>query len=466
MQQKINILIGTAIITLLGLISIQAYLIYNTYELKKDAFLNETKKVINRIDDETASLNDIEEIWGLRLMGLLADYKYGSLSKEEFIFKLTKTADSSNAEYNRLYKEQLAKSELGYDVKYKKNIHRIILLDSVQNDTIYSLKENKPVFLVGENFEDASGYRISNARWQSNYQEESRLYGGEPRDVEFEFRVDTQDRMNISEWKRIVLGRMVTILVGSILLLLFVVGLFYYSISNLIKQKKVADVKTDFINNITHELKTPLATLAIATKSLKKQEIVEAPEAFENTLGIVERQNSRLQKLIDQVMTNSLGSEDLVLHKEQLVDDVYFKNIVSDFSLSVQSKDLNIALEIEPKEVMLRIDRFLFTTALLNILENAVKYGKETVAIKVQTQLKNNQYQIDISDNGIGISEKNKEVIFDKFYRVTSGNVHNVKGLGLGLYYTKQVIDAHSGEISLQSELHKGTTFSIIIPVN
>ncbi len=466
MQQKINILIGTAIITLLGLISIQAYLIYNTYELKKDAFLNETKKVINRIDDETASLNDIEEIWGLRLMGLLADYKYGSLSKEEFIFKLTKTADSSNAEYNRLYKEQLAKSELGYDVKYKKNIHRIILLDSVQNDTIYSLKENKPVFLVGENFEDATGYRISNARWQSNYQEESRLYGGEPRDVEFEFRVDTQDRMNISEWKRIVLGRMVTILVGSILLLLFVVGLFYYSISNLIKQKKVADVKTDFINNITHELKTPLATLAIATKSLKKQEIVEAPEAFENTLGIVERQNSRLQKLIDQVMTNSLGSEDLVLHKEQLVDDVYFKNIVSDFSLSVQSKDLNIALEIEPKEVMLRIDRFLFTTALLNILENAVKYGKETVAIKVQTQLKNNQYQIDISDNGIGISEKNKEVIFDKFYRVTSGNVHNVKGLGLGLYYTKQVIDAHSGEISLQSELHKGTTFSIIIPVN
>lgn len=466
MQQKINILIGTAIITLLGLISIQAYLIYNTYELKKDAFLNETKKVINRIDDETASLNDIEEIWGLRLMGLLADYKYGSLSKEEFIFKLTKTADSSNAEYNRLYKEQLAKSELGYDVKYKKNIHRIILLDSVQNDTIYSLKENKPVFLVGENFEDATGYRISNARWQSNYQEESRLYGGEPRDVEFEFRVDTQDRMNISEWKRIVLGRMVTILVGSILLLLFVVGLFYYSISNLIKQKKVADVKTDFINNITHELKTPLATLAIATKSLKKQEIVEAPEAFENTLGIVERQNSRLQKLIDQVMTNSLGSEDLVLHKEQLVDDVYFKNIVSDFSLSVQSKDLNIDLEIEPKEVMLRIDRFLFTTALLNILENAVKYGKETVAIKVQTQLKNNQYQIDISDNGIGISEKNKEVIFDKFYRVTSGNVHNVKGLGLGLYYTKQVIDAHSGEISLQSELHKGTTFSIIIPVN
>ncbi len=466
MQQKINILIGTAIITLLGLISIQAYLIYNTYELKKDAFLNETKKVINRIDDETASLNDIEEIWGLRLMGLLADYKYGSLSKEEFIFKLTKTADSSNAEYNRLYKEQLAKSELGYDVKYKKNIHRIILLDSVQNDTIYSLKENKPVFLVGENFDDATGYRISNARWQSNYQEESRLYGGEPRDVEFEFRVDTQDRMNISEWKRIVLGRMVTILVGSILLLLFVVGLFYYSISNLIKQKKVADVKTDFINNITHELKTPLATLAIATKSLKKQEIVEAPEAFENTLGIVERQNSRLQKLIDQVMTNSLGSEDLVLHKEQLVDDVYFKNIVSDFSLSVQSKDLNIALEIEPKEVMLRIDRFLFTTALLNILENAVKYGKETVAIKVQTQLKNNQYQIDISDNGIGISEKNKEVIFDKFYRVTSGNVHNVKGLGLGLYYTKQVIDAHSGEISLQSELHKGTAFSIIIPVN
>ena len=293
-----------------------------------------------------------------------------------------------------------------------------------------------------------------------------KVYDSQGKERTLEFLVMTRDRMNISQWERIVLGRMSGILIGSILLLLFVVGLFYYSIKNLIKQKKVADVKTDFVNNITHELKTPLATLSLASKSLKQKEILESPKAFENTLGILDRQNSRLQKLIDQVMSNSLGSEELVLNKEQIIDNNYFKNIIDDFSLSVQSQTLNIQTQIEPKEVILRIDTILFTTALFNILENAVKYGKESVEIKISTRLLNDHYEIEVSDNGIGISEKNQKYIFDKFYRVASGNIHNVKGLGLGLFYTKQVVDAHDGNIQMKSQANKGTTFTITIPVN
>jgi signal transduction histidine kinase len=347
-------------------------------------------------------------------------------------------------------------------MKFKRNIYSIIIIDSIANDTLLHLNEDNPLFVLGEDFEEEEGYDVSQARWQTDYTQKNE--SGDEKT--FEFRVLTRDKMSISEWERIVLGRMALLLTGSIVLLVFVMALFYHSIKSLIKQKKVTDVKTDFINNITHELKTPLATLSIASKSLKNKEIIASAEAFQNTLQILDRQNTRLQKLIDQVMSNSLGSESLVLNKEQIMDTVYFKNLLDDFTLSVQSKDLRIIRQIEPEEVVLRIDTFMFTTALLNILENTIKYGKENVSIGVATHLKNNVYEIQIKDNGIGIPDKEQKLIFDKFYRVSDGNLHNVKGLGLGLYYTKQVIDAHSGAITVVSEKNKGTTFTIIIPVN
>ena len=462
MKKRINILITTAIVALLALTSIQAYLIYNTYELKKKAFLNETKDAIGRLDDEAELVIETAELWGEEFARLLWQYRFENLAREEFLSELRSDKDSVSKAFNKLYQDEVEKSNLGYNVQFKKHIYSIVILDSIANDTVFAFNEKNPIFVLGENFNDAEGYRVSQSRWQTDYTQNDNE--GVARTLEF--LVMTRDRMNISEWRKIVLGRMSGILAGSILLLLFVVGLFYYSIKNLIKQKKVADVKTDFINNITHELKTPLATLSLASKSLREKEILDSPKAFENTLGILDRQNSRLQKLIDQVMTNSLGAEELVLNKEQIVDSDYFKNRIDDFALSVQSQDLTIERNIEPKEVVLRIDTFLFTTALFNILENAVKYGKESVKIKIDTRLTNNHYEIEISDNGIGISEQDQKVVFDKFYRVGSGNIHNVKGLGLGLYYTKQVIDAHEGSIQVKSEANKGTTFMITIPVS
>ena len=461
MKKKINILIITAILTLLALTSIQAYLIYNTYELKKKAFLNETSEAIGRIDDEVELVIETAEIWGQQFAELLWEYRFKDLEKEELINILRQDKDSLSKVFNRLYQDEVKKSNLGYEIQFKKNIYSIIILDSIANDTVFAFNEDNPIFILGDNFNEKEGYRVSQARFETDFTQ------ADENGIErtFEFRVMTRDRMSIAAWKRIVLRRMAGLLAASALVFLFVMGLFYYSIKNLIKQKKVADVKTDFINNITHELKTPLATLSLASKSLKQKKILDSPKAFENTLGILDRQNSRLQKLIDQVMTNSLGSEELVLNKEQIVDNDYFKNRIDDFELSVQSQDLTIQRNIEPKEVMLRIDTFLFTTALFNILENAVKYGKESIEISINTKLMNNHYEIEISDNGIGIQAEKQKEIFEKFYRVASGNVHNVKGLGLGLYYAKQIIDSHGGSIEVKSDLDKGTTFTIIIPV-
>ena len=462
MKNKITILIITSILALIALSSIQGYLIYNTYQLKRSAFIKETDDAMSDIHLQQP-LDDLFDNWGEDLKNHLADYKNDRISKDEVIRRLTIKADSNNIFYNKVYKEELEKLAFGYDVNYKTILKDIVIIEGSKRDTIVKSASNTRLF--GQAFDSRGAIVINKSRWYSEH-DFIQPIGDDIQTSTYNLEVKTEQLILIKDWKSIVFKRMALLLFASLLLFLFVIGLLYYSIKNLITQKKITEVKTDFINNITHELKTPLATLSIATKSLKNKNILATPEALNNTVEIVERQNNRLQKLIDQVLTNSLSSKELVLSKEHIIDNEYFTNLISDFKLSVQHTSLNIKNEVYAPEVMLRIDKFHFTTALLNILENAVKYGNDNIEIILKTELKNGNYCIAISDNGNGISEKNQKQIFDKFYRVIDGNVHDVKGLGLGLYYTSQIINAHQGTITTESELKKGTRFQIKIPVN
>jgi signal transduction histidine kinase len=160
-----------------------------------------------------------------------------------------------------------------------------------------------------------------------------------------------------------------------------------------------------------------------------------------------------------------LSAANLVLNKEQVVDNQFFENLIADFKLAHQHGNVKVINEVYPSEVLLRLDRFHFTTAIMNLLENAVKYGKDETIIKVSTQVKNGLYIIEISDNGIGIAPNDQKAIFDKFYRAGDSNIHDVKGLGLGLYFTHQIVKAHQGTINIESIVDEGTTFSIKLPV-
>lgn len=464
MKNKITILIIASIATLVALSGIQGYLIENAYQLEKKLFIQETDEAISDIDNHP-ELDSLTDIIGEELKANLSDYKNKRISKAEVIRKIKIKGDSVNPQYMKRYNAELDSINLGYKIRYKRQITSIVTFDGKKTDSIFPYTKNRNLVILGEAFEDENSQTIKSARTFAEFEFVEKL-----NDSVFinsiDLEIKTKDVIVITDWKSIVFRRMATLLIFSVLLFLFVVGLLYYSIKNLINQKKITEIKTDFINNITHELKTPLATLSVASKSLKNKEIQNTPEAFENTLSIVDRQNTRLQKLIDQVLTNSLSSKDIVLSKDAVVDTTYFKNLVEDFKLSTQQKSLQLINDVYTEDVILRIDTFHFTTALLNILENAVKYGNDETEIHLKTNLKNNKYIIQISDNGSGISEKDQAQIFDKFYRVSHGNVHNVKGLGLGLYYTHQIVHAHEGKITVQSELAKGTTFSITIPIN
>lgn len=464
MKSKFSLLIAISALALLALCAIQAYLISNTYELKKTAFFNETSNAVSEIanDRELDSLYDA--LIEVDLEDHLADYFNESITKRQVVERFYRNADTYNEQYMQRYEALQIQKELGYEVSYRQNLLSIVIIDYPNTDTIFPIKDNERKRIFGQKFKTGISRSINYARTFDTNEFIDRR-GDSISISSYDFEVRTTQEIQVPNWKSLVLKRMWVLIVGSIILFLFVIGLLYYSIKNLITQKKIAEVKTDFINNVTHELKTPLATLGIATKSLRNEAIKSNTDAFNNTLGIVERQNSRLQKLIDQVLTNSLSAEELQLNKEQVSDNVFFKNLLSDFEIATQHAHLTVLNKVYSPEVLLRIDRFHLTTALLNVLENAVKYGKDQVTVTVITRLVNRNYCIEISDNGTGISPADQKAIFDKFYRAGNSDVHNVKGLGLGLYFTHQIIIAHGGTIALKSIENEGSTFTIKLPL-
>ncbi len=465
MKRKINVLIFASILGLIALSIIQGYLINNTYKLEKDAFIEETKRAVFRFDDQLTEIDSIYEIVGEEMVDRIIDYKLGRLEKHKFLNEFNNITDTVNPKFIKLYQDAFRSFNLSHPVKFQKRLRAVVLLDSVFNDTLfYKPQKINSLYLLGEAFDVESAYALNNSQITNDVRR-NYVENGIEKSVSIEFQVTTQDYINIDGWEKEVLRRMSGILVLSIFIFTFVLGLLYYSIKSLITQKKIADIKTDFVNNITHELKTPLATLTLATKMLRKEEIQHEPKLVDNTVQTIERQNKRLQKLIDQVLNNSLGYKEIELNKESVIITDYINTVLDDFELSVKSKDLKLNRNFNLLHSSIRIDKFYMTTALLNILENAVKYSENNIEINIDVQA-SNHLKISIEDNGIGISDKDKNQIFEKFYRAGNTEVHNVKGLGLGLYYTKQIIKAHNGDIIVKSQKNNGTIFILTIPIN
>ncbi|GGI56363.1 sensor histidine kinase [Winogradskyella haliclonae] len=464
MKRKINLLIIVSILGLIALSIIQGYLINNTYKLKKSAFITETRRSISQLDDFSPALDSLSDIWQEKFLNNLTDYKYGLAERGDVIDGLEFIIDSINDTYRTEYQKELIKNNIPYGIKFHKKINAIILLDSTKNDTIFDIKKTPKLIVLGDSISEENAHRVSTTTWQTDHTS-SRLINGENKEVTFYLLFITQDQMDIENWKSLVFNRMRGLLLLSLLIFAVVIGLLYYSIKSLITQKKIADIKTDFVNNITHELKTPLATLTLATKMLKTDHVKQQPEIIDNTVNTIERQNKRLQKLIDQVLNNSLGYREIKLTKENIAIEDYINTLLNDFELSLNDKTITVNRSFSGKTKTIGIDKFYFTTALLNILENAVKYSGNALVIDCHVTV-DNALKIEIKDNGIGISDKDQQQIFEKFFRAGNREIHNVKGLGLGLYYTHQIIKAHQGDITVKSKKGKGTTFILTIPFN
>ncbi len=460
MKKKTNILITISLLAILALSAIQYYLISNTYMLKKQAFIKEAKKEMKFLESNDA-FDDLEDAYMVQFPSSLKQSVFQEFNAEKTLGTFKLFIDSLNIKFNQLYKQELAKKELLYHIDYQKTISEIILVNNLKNDTLLHSTLKDEFTLFGKKLPDGKKFFINNGIWESNSysknDDKSNLIPNE----DITLIVATKSHISIPNSKSIIFKRMRNLLLLSISSILIVIALFTYAIKSFIQQKKISDIKSDFINNITHELKTPLATLSIASKSLHLDKVQQDKTLFFSTLKTIDRQNSRLQGLIDQVVSDSLGYEEITLQKEKLTDTVLFKNIIEDYA--IKNSDVNITQSIDNSTTPLYLDKFHFTTALQNLLDNAIKYGSDIIELK--TIKKNTTYTIIIEDNGIGIPKQEQELVFDKFYRVKSGDLHDTKGLGLGLYYVKQIVKAHLGKIHLDSEEQKGTKITITLPI-
>jgi len=240
---------------------------------------------------------------------------------------------------------------------------------------------------------------------------------------------------------------------------------FSFSLYFIFKQKKISRVKNDFINNMTHELKTPLASISLAAASIKHPEVINKKEEVEHFLEVIENEKKRINSHIEKVLDiAALDSGELKLNREQTDLVQLVNNSIQNISLSLSEYKGTCSFNTEIESTSIQGDAFHLTNVFTNILDNSIKYRKENLAITISLVHKDNSYFISFSDNGIGMNKNTQKLAFDKFYRAESGNIHNSKGFGLGLSYVKSIIKAHKGNVTISSDIDKGTVITIEIP--
>lgn len=257
------------------------------------------------------------------------------------------------------------------------------------------------------------------------------------------------------------------ILVISFLLVLVLILLFYSSISTIFKQKQLSQVKNDFINNMTHELKTPISTISLACEALSDKSVRINEDRRISYLGMIGDENKRLAVLVDNVLKSAVwDSANLKLKKEVTSSHKIIEKIAKNFRIQLSKKSGELILSLNAEDDKFPLDKVHFSNVIFNLLDNANKYTPENPIIEIASREEKGFLIISIKDNGIGISKENQKKIFEKFFRVSTGNLHDVKGFGLGLSYVKRVIELHGGEIQIKSTKGQGTTIIIKIHKN
>jgi len=278
------------------------------------------------------------------------------------------------------------------------------------------------------------------------------------------YRLDFEYFIDFTDKRHVILRETAAYLSMSIFSILVVVALFLVTYKNLMEEKRLSNLKTDFINNMTHELKTPLSTITVAGKTLEMAQIREDEAKVLETAKMIGKQSIHLNQLINMILEISMWERtQFQIDKKKVNIEELMNDIVTSFRTGCNNCS-SITEKYNFSSHDIDIDVVYFTTLMNNLLSNAVKYSDRDPEIKIDGSVENGKFIISVADNGIGISRNDQKRIFDKFYRASTGNIHKYKGLGLGLYYVKKIAEAHGGDVSVTSKPGKGSIFTVTIP--
>ena len=260
----------------------------------------------------------------------------------------------------------------------------------------------------------------------------------------------------------------VRFMIPSVAFTIVLLVTFIFTIVVIFRQKRYTEIKNDFINNMTHELKTPISSISLAAQMLNDEAVTKSPIMMKHLGGVINDESKRLRFLVEKVLQMSMfDRKKAIFKKKELNLNDLVESVANTFTLRVEHTGGHITTELDATEPTIYVDEMHFTNVIFNLLDNAVKYRDpdRPVELAVKTWNDKEKLYFSVKDNGVGIKKENLKKIFEKFYRVHTGNVHDVKGFGLGLAYVKKMVDLHKGEIHVESERGKGTKFIISLPI-
>jgi two-component system phosphate regulon sensor histidine kinase PhoR len=463
-----------AVLSFLILTAVQFFLVYNTYELKNKQFYLQEKDLIKK-EYSTSVQSDLIFPGGAKILDTAI---YHNLNKMEQLFHINQAAFHRFTQYlldstaRVLQQAENMDSILAFTREkhgIRTELGYLLAIDILEVSfgkrqfiSIYNKEQHYP--LISDSIQRSSGLWLGGQL--KDFNDNNKIVTvsvGGPADrtyrIAYSLYVDTLHR------KRAILQRMMPTFALSFFSMLAVVLLFFITLRNWIRQKKLSEMKSDFINSITHEFHTPLAAIMVANKTLQNDKVPVSRETIQPLTGVIERQAGRLKTLISQVL-DITSMNQLLLKKETYAVHQLLDELLLDYKLRLTGTAVTLTLEKNAIRDEVSLDAFWFTTALLNIFDNAIKYNRQDQKeITVTTFNDKRTLLIRIGDNGIGMSTATKQHLFEKFYRDTQMLNGQVKGLGLGLYYVKQTVEAHHWKIDIESREGIGSEFTITMPL-
>ncbi|MBK8922453.1 MAG: HAMP domain-containing histidine kinase [Saprospirales bacterium] len=484
--QRIRLIIGLMTAALIGVICLQIYWIGWSIRLNEEQFDKNVYAALNRVADKLQYYEDLAVLEALN-----STYRNSSEANRN-IRRATKFLENGYSTRRITRADSLPNPATGTE-SFEDNMTRWELMKVSQLVDSRPLAERIQLDLLSMSLQEELTSRGMNTPYQYGVYAKARnsfvvvndhyvvvdnspqvthggaatLYNSPYRVALFQKDIESPGYLSIYFPNRtsLVLGSVWKTLLLSVIFTGIILFCFWYTIQVIYRQKKLSEMKTDFINNMTHEFKTPIATISLATDSIASPMIVKYPDKIKRFVDIIRQENRRMNSQVERVLQIAqLDKKDFQLKLNEINVHELIQQAVDNFSLQIENREGTLRLELDAERPIIAGDATHLASVVHNLLDNANKYSPEKPEITIRTRNVPNGLEITVEDNGVGISKEARKHIFDKFYRVHTGNIHDVKGFGLGLSYVKAIVTAHKGFVDVHSEPGKGSAFTVTLP--
>ncbi len=496
-------------VALLVLITIQVYWIVNDFNVRQEGFERNVNTALNYTSAKMERLDTVSGYKRIKIRYQGIAYAPSTIKgKHNFKVSEETSVDSNGFQMSRFISKDLSSDSLNLGASASSFLKRLKeeenSLTSSSNDLFTKIPKGISYFeeTSTKNYFNnsyrqkidtavldsilSSELKKQNIRTRHNYFVSS-MYPGSPHHSDLSYAETSEDslgvvyKVSLSPSRRFidpeylivrfpnqegdVIKGMWPLLVTSSVVIIILIFSFYYIMANNLKEKKLSVIKNDFISNMTHEFKTPISTISLASEMLNDSSIAQTPEKQQRYVKMIRDENKRLSVLVESILqTSILDKGEFILKLSEVDVHEIISSAINNTQLLIGQRNGSVQTFLKAQRFKLQADRVHLTNIIFNLMDNAIKYSRDNPEIVISTYNTAEGIMIEIKDNGIGISKENQRKIFDKFYRVPTGNVHNVKGFGLGLSYVLAVVLKHHGTISVTSEVGKGSTFKVHLP--